>query len=147
MLPFKLTSPNVEFLKTSLYFRRLSVRCASLASFSSKRNAAGTSKCRPFQNFTSYWCKIELENFEFWENWKLRLNASFSLKLAYWCMRKRWTGAAVFKVDALFICCILGKINAVSKVCRRIFEEYIQKCIENILCDFYKVKLVFPNMR
>ena len=39
--------------------------------FRSKRHAAGTSpahKWRSFQNFTFYWCRKELENFEFFQN-------------------------------------------------------------------------------
>ena len=45
--------------------------------FRSKRHAAGTSpahKWRSFQNFTFYWCRKELENFDFRKNSKLRLN-------------------------------------------------------------------------
>ena len=44
--------------------------------FRSKRHAAGTSpahKWRSFQNFTFYWCRKKLENFEFRKNSKLRL--------------------------------------------------------------------------
>ena len=61
-----------NFAVLSAMFRPLSRSRA----FRSKRHAAGTSpahKWRSFQNFTFYWCRKKLENFEFRKNSKLRL--------------------------------------------------------------------------